>query len=232
MTNNFSIVIPCYNESGNLLKLIDICKKELCANGVEVILIDNGSTDGSDKILKTIKDLDQLLKTYRLEKNQGYGGGILYGLSKAKGQYIGWTHADLQTDPADVLNGFKLMDSDKIFVKGSRVGRPIADNIFSIGMGIFESIILRTKLWEINAQPTIFSKKFFLSWSDPPEDFSLDLYSYVMAKKNNLSIKRLTVFFPERFYGNSSWNTGLKSKLALIQRTIKFSFQLKKRISK
>ena len=232
MTNNFSIVIPCYNESGNLLKLIDICKKELCANGVEVILIDNGSTDGSDKILKTIKDLDQLLKTYRLEKNQGYGGGILYGLSKAKGQYIGWTHADLQTDPADVLNGFKLMDSDKIFVKGSRVGRPIADNIFSIGMGIFESIILRTKLWEINAQPTIFSKKFFLSWSDPPEYFSLDLYSYVMAKKNNLSIKRLTVFFPERFYGNSSWNTGLKSKLALIQRTIKFSFQLKKRISK
>ena len=232
MTNNFSIVIPCYNESGNLLKLIDICKKELCANGVEVILIDNGSTDGSDQILKTIKDLDQLLKTYRLEKNQGYGGGIIYGLSKAKGKYIGWTHADLQTDPADVLNGFKLMDSDKIFVKGSRVGRPIADNIFSIGMGIFESIILRTKLWEINAQPTIFSKKFFLSWSDPPEDFSLDLYSYVMAKKNNLSIKRLTVFFPERFYGNSSWNTGLKSKLALIQRTIKFSFQLKKRISK
>lgn len=232
MTNNFSIVIPCYNESGNLLKLIDICKKELCANGVEVILIDNGSTDGSDKILKTIKDSDQLLKSYRLEKNQGYGGGILYGLSKAKGQYIGWTHADLQTDPADVLNGFKLMDSDKIFVKGSRIGRPIADNIFSIGMGIFESIILRTKLWEINAQPTIFSKKFFLSWSDPPEDFSLDLYSYVMAKKNNLSIKRLTVFFPERFYGNSSWNTGLKSKLALIQRTIKFSFQLKKRISK
>jgi glycosyltransferase involved in cell wall biosynthesis len=232
MTNNFSIVIPCYNESGNLLKLIDICKKELCANGVEVILIDNGSTDGSDKILKTIKDSDQLLKSYRLEKNQGYGGGILYGLSKAKGQYIGWTHADLQTDPADVLNGFKLMDSDKIFVKGSRVGRPIADNIFSIGMGIFESIILRTKLWEINAQPTIFSKKFFLSWSDPPEDFSLDLYSYVMAKKNNLSIKRLTVFFPERFYGNSSWNTGLTSKLALIQRTIKFSFQLKKRISK
>ena len=232
MTNNFSIVIPCYNESGNLLKLIDICKKELCANGVEVILIDNGSTDGSDQILKTIKDLDQLLKTYRLEKNQGYGGGIIYGLSKAKGKYIGWTHADLQTDPADVLNGFKLMDSDKIFVKGSRVGRPIADNIFSIGMGIFESIILRTKLWEINAQPTIFSKKFFLSWSDPPKDFSLDLYSYVMAKKNNLSIKRFTVFFPERFSGNSSWNTGLKSKLALIQRTIKFSFQLKKRISK
>ncbi len=232
MTNNFSIVIPCYNESGNLLKLIDICKKELCANGVEVILIDNGSTDNSNQVLKSIKNSDQLLKTYRLEKNQGYGGGILYGLSKAKGEYIGWTHADLQTDPTDVLNGFKLMDSEETFVKGSRVGRPIADNIFSIGMGIFESIILRTKLWEINAQPTIFSKKFFLSWTNPPSDFSLDLYSYVMAKKNNLRIKRFKVFFPERFSGNSSWNTGLRAKVTLIQRTVKFSFQLRKRISK
>ena len=124
------------------------------------------------------------------------------------------------------------MDSEETFVKGSRVGRPIADNIFSIGMGIFESIILRTKLWEINAQPTIFSKKFFLSWTNPPSDFSLDLYSYVMAKKNNLRIKRFKVFFPERFSGNSSWNTGLRAKVTLIQRTVKFSFQLRKRISK
>ena len=51
MTNNFSIVIPCYNEGGNLLKLIDVCTSELCSNGVEVILIDNGSNDDSNKIL-------------------------------------------------------------------------------------------------------------------------------------------------------------------------------------
>jgi len=231
MTNNFSIVIPCYNESGNLLKLIDICKKELCTNGVEVILIDNGSNDDSSKILRSFHQDDPLLKTFRLGTNQGYGGGILYGLSKAKGKYIGWTHADLQTDPKDVLSAFKLMESEDTFVKGFRVGRPLVDNIFSIGMAIFETIILKTFLWEINAQPTIFSKKFFQSWKNPPSDFSLDLYAYVMAKNNNLCLKRLKVYFPERLSGVSSWNTGLKSKLLLIKRTTKFSLELRKRIS-
>ena len=232
MINNFSIVIPCYNESGNLRKLIDSCKRALCSKGVEVILVDNGSNDGSDEILKAISSDDPLLKTYRLEENQGYGGGILYGLSKAKGNYIGWTHADLQTDPEDVFNGFQLMLSSDMFVKGSRVRRPIADNIFTIGMAIFESIILKKALWEINAQPTIFSKKFFYSWDNPPSDFSLDLYAYVMAKKHNLTIQRFKVLFPQRFSGKSSWNTGLKSKLALIQRTVKFSLELRKRISR
>ncbi len=231
MINNFSIVIPCFNESGNLLKLIDSCKKELCSNGVEVILIDNGSNDNSDQILKTINTQDPLLKTYRIEKNLGYGGGILYGLSKAQGKYIGWTHADLQTEPADVLRGFELMLSDKTFVKGSRVGRSFADNIFTIGMAIFESIILNMRLWEINAQPTIFSKEFFNNWDNPPSDFSLDLYAYALAKKNNLNIQRFKVFFPERFSGHSSWNTGIKSKITLIKRTLKFSFELRKNIN-
>ena len=232
MTNNFSIVIPCYNEGGNLLKLIDVCTSELCSNGVEVILIDNGSNDDSNKILNNFINSNPLLKIFRLETTQGYGGGILYGLSKAKGNYIGWTHADLQTDPRDVLSGFKLIETNKEFIKGSRVGRSVSDNIFSIGMAIFETIILKTFLWEINAQPTIFSKEFFLSWENPPKDFSLDLYAYVMAKKNNLAIKRLKVFFPERFSGESSWNTGFKSKLNLIKRTINFSFELRGRISK
>ena len=77
-----------------------------------------------------------------------------------------------------------------------------------------------------------FSKKFFYSWDNPPSDFSLDLYAYVMAKKHNLTIQRFKVLFPQRFSGKSSWNTGLKSKLALIQRTVKFSLELRKRISR
>ena len=232
MINNFSIVIPCFNESGNLLKLIDSCKKKLCSKGVEVILIDNGSTDNSKEILNAIDPNEPLLKTYRLEANKGYGGGILYGLSKANGKFIGWTHADLQTDPEDVYKGFQLMLSTETFVKGSRAGRNISDNIFTIGMAIFESIILKQFLWEINAQPTIFSKEFFKNWEDPPSDFSLDLYAYVMAKKQKLAIKRFKVLFPDRFSGQSSWNTGIKSKINLIRRTIKFSFELRRKILK
>jgi glycosyltransferase involved in cell wall biosynthesis len=228
---SYSIVIPCFNEAKNIEKLVTLCLAELCGKGIEVVIINNGSTDNTNDILHKMNINNSYLKIYKLNKNIGYGGGILYGLKKAKGDYIGWTHADLQTDPKDVERGFGLIDSSTTFVKGSRQGRPFFDNVFSIGMAIFECLILRKIFWEINAQPTLFSKEFFESWDDAPKDFSLDLYAYAMAKNNKLSIKRFKVLFPDRIYGQSSWNSGFVSKLLLIKRTIKFSFSLRKKIS-
>ena len=49
-----SIVIPCYNEEGNLKKLILSCQEHLCSNFIEVILVDNGSTDGSQEIISSL----------------------------------------------------------------------------------------------------------------------------------------------------------------------------------
>jgi len=228
---NFSLVIPCFNEGGNLPKLINLCVEELCSKGVEVILIDNGSYDRSGKILKDASHEHSLLRTFRLEKNAGYGGGIIYGLSKAKGCYIGWTHSDLQTDPKDAFKAFSLANSSKDFIKGRRKGRPLSENIFSICMALFESLLFKQAFWDINAQPTIFSKDFFLSWEDPPKDFSLDLFAYALAKKKKLKIHRFDVLFPKRYSGKSSWNRGFRSRLLLIKRTIIFSFTLMKKFN-
>ena len=49
-------------------------------------------------------------------------------------------------------------------------------------MSLFETLLLRTRLWDINAQPTMFHRDFFASWDRPPHDFSLDLYAYYGAK--------------------------------------------------
>ena len=235
MTENnkikYSIVIPCYNESANLDALINMCKKNLCNNKIEVILIDNGSTDKSvEKLSKIINHDNSFLKTFKIKENIGYGNGILYGLTKCKGEFIGWTHADLQTDPIDVLNGFKKIKNKKDFIKGKRRGRSFSDVFFSIGMSFFESILLYKGFWDINGQPTLFHRDLFLNWKNPPKDFSLDLFAYYMAKKNKYQIKRIDVAFPDRKFGVSSWNNGLSSKIKLIMRTLKFSFELRKRI--
>tara|TARA_B100001094_G_scaffold332843_1_gene406828 strand:+ start:2697 stop:2924 length:228 start_codon:yes stop_codon:yes gene_type:complete len=63
-----SIVIPCFNEKGNLEKLIDTCLENLCTESIEVILIDNGSNDGSEKILSSLEKND-FLKSIRINKN-------------------------------------------------------------------------------------------------------------------------------------------------------------------
>ena len=83
-------------------------------------------------------------------------------------------------------------------------------------------------MWDINAQPNIFPKSFYLRWKNPPYDFSLDLYAVFMARKNKIKVIRFDVLFPKRIHGMSSWNTGLKAKWKFIKRTIDFSIKLKK----
>jgi polyisoprenyl-phosphate glycosyltransferase len=83
-------------------------------------------------------------------------------------------------------------------------------------------------LWDINAQPNIFHRTFFEAWQSPPHDFALDLFAYYQARKCKLDIVRFDVLFPERLHGVSTWNTGLKSKLRFIKRTIEFSVKLRR----
>ncbi len=166
----------------------------------------------------------------QVKKNQGYGHGILAGLREAKGEILGWTHADMQTDPMDFAKGLEFFNryGNDIFVKGKRQGRPLTDLFFTIGMSFFETILLKNPLWDINAQPTIFSKKNFQKWMNPPHDFSLDLFTYYMAKQSKLNIHRFPVLFSARAYGVSHWNINWSSKKKFIRRTIQFSIQLKK----
>lgn len=226
----YSLVIPCFNEEKNLPLLIERCIKILDRNDTQLILVDNGSTDNTKKILSDYEFKHKNLYVVYVKKNQGYGFGILSGLNEAQGDIIGWTHADMQTDPNDFITGVGFFKEfgNNIFVKGKRYGRPFSDTIFTVGMSIFESILLRKKLWDINAQPTIFSKSFFHSLKNPPSDFSLDLYFYYKAIRSNLKIYRFPVLFGKRMYGISSWNIGFKSKIKFIRRTINYSFKLKK----
>ncbi len=226
----FSLIIPCYNEAANLPLLLERCKGLTNRPEIEVILVDNGSTDNSHEVLLNLLPMYPSCRSVCVQKNQGYGLGILTGLRAAKGEILGWTHADMQTDPQDVLQGldvFQKHGSD-IFVKGRRYGRPLGDVVFTLGMSVFETLLLGKPLWDINAQPTLFSKAFFETWLEPPHDFSLDLYTYYLARKNRLSTYRFPVKFGARAHGMSHWNINWLAKWMFILRTVTFSFKLRK----
>lgn len=227
-----SLIIPCYNEADNLPLLLERCKSLGRCDDIEVILVDNGSTDTTPEVLERMLPEYPGCRSVRVEANRGYGFGVMFGLRAAKGDVLSWTHADMQTDPHDVLTGFKYFQehSVDIFVKGHRYGRPLTDVAFTIGMSIFETLLLRTVMWDINAQPTMFSRKFFDTWRDAPDDFSLDLFAYYLARQSRLSIHRFPVRFGERVYGMSHWNVNWSAKMRFIRRTVDFSLKLRKRI--
>jgi len=229
-----SLIIPCYNEAANLPLLLERCASLGGNHAIEVILVDNGSTDNSADVLQTLLPRYPHCRSVRVPVNQGYGYGILSGLKAARGELLAWTHADMQTDPKDVLRGLEIFreHGNAIYVKGQRIKRPLADVFFTIGMSIFETALLNTRLWDINAQPNMFSKAFFETWVNPPHDFSLDLYVYFTARAQGLPVYRFPVEFGERAHGVSHWNVNWAAKMKFIRRTIDFSFELKKRLSK
>lgn len=221
-----SLVIPCYNEAANLPLLIARLREVLVSDDIEAILVDNGSTDDSPVVLAALLGNTNRIRSVRVERNQGYGFGILTGLRAARGRILGWTHADMQTDPADALKALALCEGHARFVKGRRLGRPMGDVVFTVGMSAFETLLLRQPLWDINAQPTLMPRAFFETWTDPPHDFSIDLYAYYGARATGLPVARFPVHFGARAHGTSKWNVDWRAKLHFIRRTVDFSFRL------
>ena len=186
MAMRLSIVVPCYNEKENIPLILERFSQVLGDRQVEVLLVDNGSTDGSASIFETLVPMYPFSRCVTVPVNLGYGYGIVSGLKQAKGDYIGWTHADMQTDPNDVARAYDLLvatKDDAVFLKGRRKRRPFIDRFFTVGMSLYETLYLVMPFWDINAQPNLFPKSFFEALTQFPDDFSLDLYMYYMARK-------------------------------------------------
>lgn len=236
----FSLVIPCYNEAAGLPELVARCRFTAEQGAGEVILVDNGSSDGTAAVLERelgaegtapSAGTEGVVRWIRVPVNKGYGYGIVSGLRAAAAPVIGWTHADLQTDPADVLRAMDGFDgTGHTLVKGRRLGRPAADVVFTIGMSAFETLLLRRRLSDINAQPTMFSRDLLDMWGTPPDDFSLDLFALHQARSHGFQVRRVPVLFVPRRFGTSSWNTDLAAKRRFIKRTIDFSLDLRRRL--
>tara|TARA_B100002019_G_C21131466_1_gene528488 strand:+ start:209 stop:904 length:696 start_codon:yes stop_codon:yes gene_type:complete len=115
-----SIIVPTYNESKTIIEILQKVKKE---NGkifnLEVIVVDDGSTDNTEQILKENADLyDSYLK---LKTNQGKGAAVKKGLSISTGDYILFQDADLEYNPSDYKNIFNVVkEYDPDVVIGSR----------------------------------------------------------------------------------------------------------------
>jgi len=231
MNIELSIVVPCYNEEKNIPLILNKFVEVLENKNIELILVNNGSTDNSAEIFK--KELanfnNSRLHVVTIKKNIGYGHGIITGLKKAKGNLLAWTHADLQTDPKDILTGFNILkksNNKQIIIKGHRIKRKFGDWFFTLGMSVVASCVLQTMLSDINAQPKIFPRSFYSLMKKAPQNYSLDLYLLYLAKKHKYKIVEFPVLFKKRIHGESKWAYNFRSKISTIWRTVKYIFKL------
>ena len=229
-----SIVIPCYNEFDNMPVLFQKIKK-ISDGTIEVILVDNGSTDNTKSIMSNSFDNKlPFVKTVYIKDNIGYGHGIMAGVKKASGNVIAWTHADLQTDLTDVIDAYKTIpenkDFEKCVLKGKRIGRNPFDAFFTFGMSLLSSLMMGVKLSDINAQPKMFHRSFLNKLTNAPDDFSLDLFLLFKARVNSYEILEYPVNFGKRIHGDSKGGGTIKGKWKLIRRTWEYMSKLRNEI--
>jgi glycosyltransferase involved in cell wall biosynthesis len=122
---DISVVVPVYNEDESLVLLIEELHAALRPTGknYELVLIDDGSTDGSWALLEKLAGADEALHLLRFRRNFGQTAAMQAGLDAARGKSIVTIDADLQNDPADIPMMLAKLDEGYDLVAGWRKSR-------------------------------------------------------------------------------------------------------------
>jgi len=94
-----SVIVPVYNERTTVAEIVRRVRAVEVPLVVDVVVVDDGSTDGTDKVLSAIEDSTVRVVTHH--KNQGKGAAIRTGLAQARGDLVLIQDADLEYDPDD-----------------------------------------------------------------------------------------------------------------------------------
>lgn len=124
MSPEISVVVPLWNESANVAPLVQQIFQALGKQpgGIELLLVDDASTDGTWDQILSARQADSRVRALRLERHSGQSAALWTGFGASRGQVLATLDADLQNDPADLPRLLaRLTDCD--MVCGVRIRR-------------------------------------------------------------------------------------------------------------
>ena len=202
----YSLVIPLKNEAESLLPLYKELKNAISSlkKEYEIIFVDDGSTDNSYEVLKSLENKDRNIKVIKLRANFGKSYALDKGLEASIGEIIITLDADLQDDPAEIPKLISKLNEGFDFVNGWRkkrqdnITKKISSNLFNLGT----SFIAGIRLHDFNCGLKAFTKEVAKELHLRGE---LHRFIPVLAAKNKFRVTEVAVNHRPRKYGESKF---------------------------
>lgn len=206
-----SLAIPFYNEAPNISYVLDEIVVTLDDAGIafEILAVNNGSRDDTGPFIDAYGEKEPRVVPIHVEKNLGYGNGILRGLGRTKGAYCGYTWGDGQVKAKDLLRIFTALKSTGADLsKALRVTRH--DGFFRLVQTRCYFIVFLLLFWwpqkDPNGCPKLFIRESFERINPKSKDWLLDPEILIKAKKLKMKVVHTPVVFNKRERGKSKVN--------------------------
>lgn len=205
-----SVVLPCYNEAGCLGTTVPelIAAFQQQGDPFEVILVDNGSTDGTDEAIAELASAESCIRKATVETNRGQGLGIRTGLNAATGRVIGYVNADGQVSPEDVVRVYLAAKdaSQPVLSKAKRRDRHdgLQRAIISLGYNALMNLFFPgMPSSDVNANPKFLTASALRRMDLGSDDWFLEAEIMLKAQYMGLSVLEVEVGGKPRESGRS-----------------------------
>ncbi len=207
---DLSVVMPCYNEEEVLGYTIPRLLGAFDKAGyrIELVAVDNGSEDRTGEIIGQHSARDPRIVHVRVERNQGYGFGILSGIRHCTAPWIGMVAADGQVDAEDVIRLYEAVVATNGRVLGKVRRRFRMDGFLRKIVSVVYNLYVRV-LWpglesiDVNGNPRMMRREVLHAMNLKSTNWLLDPEMMVKAHYMGLRIMELNVFARMRSAGLS-----------------------------
>ncbi len=216
-----SVIVPVYNEAKTIWEILD--KVNSVNIDKEIIVVNDGSSDGTDKVLANIKYNN--LKVIHHAANRGKGATVLTGINHATGEFVIIQDADLEYDPNDYLKLMNAIRGDKSdivlgarFTKGYRGSLiPRMGNRF---LTTLLNILFNVKLNDCFTCYKLVHTQVLKSFNLKAKGFEVEIEIIAKAIRNKLQIAEVPISYHPRTYLEGKkirWRDGIRAILSIMR---------------
>lgn len=226
---DISLVMPCYNEEESVPVTIPRLITAFTGAGhrIELVAVDNGSTDGTGAALKELAAQFPQVLIEHVAVNRGYGNGLLSGVPRCSATWVGFIPADGQVDPSDVVHLFEAAAASRGDVVAKARRRFRMDGLWRKVVSVSYNLLVRI-LWprldtlDVNGTPKILPRAALDAMKLESRGWFLDPEIMIKAHYMGMRVMEFNVF--ARMRGSGTSHVRRETCLEFVRNLVSYRF--------